>query len=120
MKPDVPTIVTYMLKLQPDYLTELLLLFDLQMSDCLRVPFSREMYARYVALLKKVRKVPGVNDLIDRMLEKTHSIPPSPCHVGGIQEGVVECTMVIGKRCRLDESKSILLFLGGATDLLKL
>lgn len=71
------------------------------------------MYARYVALLKKVRKIPGVNDLIDRMQERTHSIPPSPCHVGGIQEGVVECTMVIGKRCRLDESKSILLFFGG-------
>lgn len=34
-----------MLNLQPDYLTELLLLFDLQMSDCLRVSFSREMYA---------------------------------------------------------------------------
>lgn len=69
-KPDVSTLVTYMLKLQPDYLPALLPLFEQQMNDCLRMPSSREMYAQYAALLKKARKIPGANDLIDHMLEK--------------------------------------------------
>lgn len=69
-KTDVSTMVTYMLKLQPDYLPDLLPLFEQQMNDCLRVPTSREMYAQYAALLQKARKISGANDLIDRMLEK--------------------------------------------------
>lgn len=67
---DVSTMVTYMLKLEDAYLPELLPIFEQMMNERLCSASSREVYAQYAAVLKKARKIPGANALVDQMLQQ--------------------------------------------------